>query len=174
MLSLKKREQQIKNGVLYLIAKLRASKHNKNKREIQIAMLNIADQWWSQGNDDFIAEKYNHVLIILWHFSKLRFESRRNTLLLDNQSFKLFIVLMRQAVNVKVLFLVKIIHGRPNNGLNLSQILLIIFNYLTLNIMSLKSWKIYQHKKEKRLTFLPCGKTICNHKRFKIFTKNVS
>lgn len=31
---------------------------------------------------------------------------------------------MRQAVNLKVLFLVKIIHGRPNNGLNLSQILL--------------------------------------------------
>ena len=31
---------------------------------------------------------------------------------------------MRQAVNVKVLFLVKIIYGRPNNGLNLSQILL--------------------------------------------------
>lgn len=46
---------------------------------------------------------------------------------------------MQQAVNVKALFLVKIIHGRPNYDLNLSQILLIIFNYLTLNIMSLLS-----------------------------------
>lgn len=48
----KKIEQQRKNGVLYLIAKLRTSWHNKNKIEIQIAMLNLGDQWWSQGNDD--------------------------------------------------------------------------------------------------------------------------
>ena len=40
----KKIEQQIKNGVLYLIAKLRTSWHNKNKIEIQIAMLNLGDQ----------------------------------------------------------------------------------------------------------------------------------
>lgn len=40
----KKIEQQIKNGVLYLIAKLRTSWHDKNKIEIQIAMLNLADQ----------------------------------------------------------------------------------------------------------------------------------
>ena len=83
---------------------------------------------------------------------------------------------MRQVVNVKVLFLVKIIHqvGRPNNGLNLSQIFLIIFNYLTLNIMSLISWKIHQQRTRKRLTFLSYGKIISTHKRFKIFTKNVS
>ena len=81
---------------------------------------------------------------------------------------------MRQAVNVKVLFLVKIIHVRPNNGLNLSQIFLIIFNYLTLNIMSLISWKIHQQRTRKRLTFLPYGKIISTHKRFKIFIKNVS
>ena len=81
---------------------------------------------------------------------------------------------MRQAVNVKVLFLVKIIHVRPNNGLNLSQIFLIIFNYLTLNIMSLISWKIHHQRTRKRLTFLSYGKIISTHKRFKIFTKNVS
>ena len=81
---------------------------------------------------------------------------------------------MQQAVNVKALFLVKIIHGRPNYDLNLSQILLIIFNYLTLNIMSLLSWKIHQQRTKKRLTFLPYGKIISAHKRFKIFTKNVS
>ena len=40
----KKIEQQIKNGVLYLIAKLRTSWHDKNKIELQIAMLNLADQ----------------------------------------------------------------------------------------------------------------------------------
>ena len=43
----KKIEQQIKNGVLYVIAKLRTSWHDKNKIELQIAMLNLADQWWS-------------------------------------------------------------------------------------------------------------------------------
>ena len=40
----KKIEQQIKNGVLYLIAKLRTPWHDKNKIELQIAMLNLADQ----------------------------------------------------------------------------------------------------------------------------------
>lgn len=40
----RKIEQQMKNGVLYLIGKLRASWHDKNKIEIQIAMLNLGDQ----------------------------------------------------------------------------------------------------------------------------------
>ena len=60
---------------------------------------------------------------------------------------------MRQAVNVKVLFLVKIIHGRPNNGLNLSQIFLIIFNYLTLPHVSNKLKDSSTWDKEKAYLF---------------------